>query len=169
MSFMLVWILAIHPSGPLGPTPTTPTEATSPSINALVAWVVEWATKITSLGSIAFSFRQFWKACTTPAATPALSSWVVFTEDFPMISCVALSMATALVWVPPTSMPMRTFLSLMLFLLLLSLLSLWRSVWHSVIAGMCVSCCTLFWSSEHHVGDQLHDGADRPCPRQDLL
>ena len=117
ISLRRVWCFARKPSIPPGPMPSTPTQATSPSIRALVAWVVLWATKITSSGAISFSLKQFWNAFTTPAATPYLSSCVVLTEDFPMISCVALSIATAFVWVPPTSIPILTSLFPMFLLL----------------------------------------------------
>ena len=116
MSSSRVWRLARKLSKPPLAMPTTPTTATSPSIRALVAWVVEWATKTTSSGAMLFSRRQFSKLFTTPAATPRGSSWVVLTLDLPMISWVALSMATALVWVPPTSMPMRTVLAMSILL-----------------------------------------------------
>ena len=103
-----IWRFAKKPSRPPLAIPMIPTLATSPSIKALVACVVEWATKITSSGEILFSFKQFWKLWTTPAATPRGSSCVVLTVDFPTISWVALSIATAFVWVPPTSMPILT-------------------------------------------------------------
>ena len=110
ISFNLSCLLAKKPSKPPPATPTIPTFATSPSINAFVACVVECATNTTSKGSILKFLRQFLKLCTTPAATPSLSSWVVFTWSLPIISCVSLSIATHFVYVPPTSIPMRTFL-----------------------------------------------------------
>ena len=113
ISSSFVCFFARKPSRPPFAMPMTPTVATSPSIRALVAWVVEWATNTTSSGLIPFSFRQFSKDLTTPAATPLGSSWVVLTEDFPIISWVALSIATAFVWVPPTSIPILTDLPIL--------------------------------------------------------
>ena len=59
ISLRASWRFARNPSRPPPATPTTPTLATSPSIKALVAWVVEWATNTTSSGAMLFSRIQF--------------------------------------------------------------------------------------------------------------
>ena len=112
MSPILDCFLASQPSRPPPAMPRMPTLATSPSSRALVAWVVEWAMKTTSSGAMLFLVRQFSKHSMTPAATPSSWSWVVITMASPTISWVSLSRATALVWVPPTSMPTRMLLLL---------------------------------------------------------
>src|SRR5260370_25333536 len=48
------------------------------------------------------------KASIPPWATPASARLVVGTTTWPMISGLSLSSSTALVKVPPTSMPLRT-------------------------------------------------------------
>src|SRR5689334_13270005 len=106
MGFMALWLLARSDSMRVD-IPMTPTLATSPSSNALVACVVEWARKITSLGSTPDCSSTLRKTSTTPLATPRGSAWVVSTENRPTTSWVALSISTALVKVPPTSIPMR--------------------------------------------------------------
>ena len=87
--------------------PITPTLATSPSSSALVACVVEWARKIDLLGIDARLLQHIAEDVDTPFATPRGSEWVVSTENRPTTSWVALSIRTALVKVPPTSMPIR--------------------------------------------------------------
>ena len=102
-----VWLLASMPPIPV-PIPMMPTGARSPSSRALVAWVVLWARNTTARGSMPNSASARWKTVITPLATPSPAAWVVRTETLPMISSVSLSRTTALVKVPPTSMPMRT-------------------------------------------------------------
>src|SRR5690348_14690151 len=87
--------------------PITPTGATSPSSRALVAWVVLWARKTTSRGSIPERSSTAWKTSTTPAETPRSWACVVGTAYRPTTCSVALSIRTALVKVPPTSIPIR--------------------------------------------------------------
>ena len=110
MSGICVCFFAKIPSMPPLPMPIMPTFATSPSISALVACVVLCAIKTTSFGEMSFFCRHSLKHSITPAATPILSSCVVLTMDSPMISCVLLSIATAFVCVPPTSIPILTSL-----------------------------------------------------------
>ena len=87
--------------------PSTPTGATSPSSSALVACVVLWARKTTLSGATPEFASTLRNTSTTPSATPLACACVVSTECRPTTSRVALSISTALVNVPPTSMPMR--------------------------------------------------------------
>ena len=107
MSPTFVSFLAPLESMPV-PMPMMPTFATSPSSSALVACVVPWAMKTTSSGAIPSSSISWLMSATTPAATP--SSWVVGIFFFAITSYVLLSMTTASVKVPPTSIPILTFL-----------------------------------------------------------
>ncbi len=84
--------------------------ATSPSSRAFVACVVPWAMKMTSSGRISHCSMTLCSTCTMPAATPSAAVWVVGTFTLPTTSKVSLSMATASVKVPPTSIPIRTFI-----------------------------------------------------------
>ena len=90
------------------PRVRTPTVATSPSNRAFVACVVPWAMNTTSSGAIPSDSMTWWRAWTIPAATPSGAEWVVGTFALPITSKVALSMATASVKVPPTSIPILT-------------------------------------------------------------
>jgi hypothetical protein len=74
----------------------------------LVAWVVECAMNTTSAAVMPAAPSARRKASITPSATPASAPCVVGTTTWPMISWLSLSSSTALVKVPPTSMPMRT-------------------------------------------------------------
>ena len=106
-------------SSPL-PRARIPATATSPSSNALVACVVPWAIKTTSSGAWAIKItssglmrlrrRRFCKTVMIPSATPSSEPWVVGSFSRAMISPVSLSIATASVKVPPTSMPIRILL-----------------------------------------------------------
>ena len=100
---------ALTPSIP-DPSVIMPTGETSPSSSALVAWVVPWAMKTTwSALRPALSMSR-WRDSMIPAATPSRAVWVVGTLTEPTSSNVVSSIATASVNVPPTSMPMRTFM-----------------------------------------------------------
>ena len=90
------------------PRVRTPTVATSPSNRAFVACVVPWAMNTTSSGAIPSDSMTWWRAWTIPAATPSGAEWVVGTFALPITSKVVLSMATASVKVPPTSIPILT-------------------------------------------------------------
>ena len=122
MSPMVVSPLLFAPCRPL-PSVMMPTGATSPSSRALVACVVPWAMNTTSSGLISHWSMTLCSTCTMPAATPSAAVWVVGTFALPTTSKVSLSMATASVKVPPTSIPIRTFIeqNLLFFLLLASL------------------------------------------------
>ena len=109
MSPMVVSPLLFAPCRPL-PSVMMPTGATSPSSRALVACVVPWAMKMTSSGRISHCSMTLCSTCTMPAATPSAAVWVVGTFTLPTTSKVSLSMATASVKVPPTSIPIRTFI-----------------------------------------------------------
>ena len=80
IGFMALWPLASSDSTRVD-MPITPTLATSPSSNALVACVVEWARKMTSLGSTPDCSSTLRKTSTTPFATPRGSEWVVSTGE----------------------------------------------------------------------------------------
>ena len=108
MSPIIVWLRASRDSTAPRPIPITPTGATSPSSRALVACVVLWAMKTTSVGVTRALASERRNASMTPAATPSAAVWVVATTACAMISWVSSSRTTALVKVPPTSMPMRT-------------------------------------------------------------
>ncbi len=73
----------------------------------MVAWVVLWARNTTLAGGTPVFASTLRNTSTTPLATPLAWACVVSTEWRPTTSRVALSISTALVNVPPTSMPMR--------------------------------------------------------------
>ena len=109
ISPMAVSLFDFAPSIPF-PIVTIPTFTTSPSSSALVAWVVPWEINATSSGlTLFFSIMDF-STCTMPAATPALSSWVVGVFTVLISSNVSLLINAASVNVPPTSIPILTFI-----------------------------------------------------------